>query len=188
VSIVVLENTDAVVAETADLTNEELGALTRLNWAMALEGGTLRNHPWLIRRLSRAGPRWKKICAAITAKLVVVGDRVGSKTLGKIEIWADPSARQHRIIAARQKGTHSAQEWDTLVDVFGGCVGCCTGSPVTKDHIVAVAAGGCDCIANLQPLCATCNSIKSTAEVDFRNLKKPGWVTEFLAAICPKEL
>lgn len=175
-----------MTVETADLTNEELGALTRLHLAMALDGGSIRNDPWLIRRLSRAGARWKKICEAVASKLIVNGDRVTSIALGKIEMWADPTPRSERMAVARQKGTHTDAEWGALLGLFDGCLNCNCAEPPTKDHIVAVAIGGCDCIANLQPLCSKCNSSKSTTNIDFRNQKKPGWVIEFLAAVCPK--
>ncbi len=186
-SIVVLEDTDAASAATDDLTNEELGALTRLQCAMARRGGSIRNDPWLIARLSRAGTRWRKIRNAVTSKLVATGDSVTSIALGKIENWGDPSIRVERVASARGKGTHSPAEWQSLVAVFGGCVNCGV-AVVTKDHIEAIAVGGCDCIANLQPLCSKCNSSKSTANIDFRNQKKPGWVVEFLATVCLREL
>jgi 5-methylcytosine-specific restriction endonuclease McrA len=69
--------------------------------------------------------------------------------------------RRIRIARARRKGTHTPKEWNELRDRIGCCV-CCgaTGVRLSKDHIVAISVGGCDCIHNLQPLCDPCNSRK----------------------------
>lgn len=66
--------------------------------------------------------------------------------------------------AARKKGTHTPTEWVALRDAIGRCVSCgitydrLNGGAPTKDHIVPLIAGGCDCIANIQPACRNCNS------------------------------
>lgn len=92
--------------------------------------------------------------------------------------------RQERLAAAREKGTHEKIEWETLVSVFDKCVSCGVpygylygGSP-TKDHIVPIYAGGCDCIGNLQPVCRNCNSGKMDW-ADYRNLALPGWFERY---------
>jgi 5-methylcytosine-specific restriction endonuclease McrA len=98
--------------------------------------------------------------------------------------------RQQRLEVARTKGTHTKAEWTILADLFGQCVRCgalyseLIGAGPSKDHIVPLYQGGCDCIANLQPLCRGCNStIAGQIPVDYRNLIRPGWVLEFLARI-----
>ena len=92
--------------------------------------------------------------------------------------------RSERLAAARAKGTHTKAEWSALKDVFGCCVICRApyewlhgGSP-SKDHIVPIYAGGCDCIANIQPACRNCNSGKTEA-VDYRSLVRPDWAVQF---------
>lgn len=92
--------------------------------------------------------------------------------------------RYERMQAAKAMGTHSKEEWGTLHDVFGCCVVCggttdeVHGGGFTKDHIVPVAAGGCDCIGNLQPACRQCNS--SGIGEDLRERALPGWQTIYL--------
>lgn len=92
--------------------------------------------------------------------------------------------RSARLYAARQKGSHTKQEWSVLHDIFGACVSCgisyvsLNGGEATKDHIHAVVGGGCDCIANLQPVCRQCNSRGIGSDLRFDAL--PGWQTIYL--------
>lgn len=92
--------------------------------------------------------------------------------------------RADRLAAAREKGTHTKQEWKILHDLFGRCVACgipfdmLTGGHATKDHIVPIFFGGCDCLANLQPVCRDCNS--SGMFGDMRETALPGWQTLYL--------
>lgn len=92
--------------------------------------------------------------------------------------------RYERVQAAKAKGTHEKHEWFALADVFGRCVACglpyeeMAGGGPTKDHIQMVALDGCDCIANIQPVCRHCNS-RGIGE-DLRAHALPGWSTLFL--------
>jgi 5-methylcytosine-specific restriction endonuclease McrA len=92
--------------------------------------------------------------------------------------------RQARLEAAREKGTHTKIEWEILQNVFSECVGCgvpyeyLNGVAPTKDHIHPIFCGGCDCIANLQPVCRQCNS--SGVAGDLREASLPGWQTIYL--------
>lgn len=95
--------------------------------------------------------------------------------------------RRARLMAARGKGTHSEAEWDLMRGLFGCCVKCLApfdsllGGKATKDHIVPISEGGCDCLANLQPLCRECNS--AGVGVDLREAALPGWQTKFISAL-----
>lgn len=97
--------------------------------------------------------------------------------------------RQRRMAAAREKGTHTKAEWAALADVFGQCVICgvpyreLNGGGPCRDHIRPVVLGGCDCIANIQPLCKNCNSSKTTDCTDYRPLARPDWQRAFLARL-----
>lgn len=108
------------------------------------------------------------------------------QTLGVPSVARDPAARrrQDRLTAARLKGCHSNAEWRVLHDLFDSCVACgipysdLYGGRATKDHIQSLASGGCDCIANLQPLCRGCNA--SGDHPDLRERALPGWQTLYL--------
>jgi hypothetical protein len=75
----------------------------------------------------------------------------------------------------RNGGTHTEQEWLRLKRRYNYC---CANpvcrkeeteqEPLTKDHIIPVICGGTDIIANLQPLCRSCNSSKGTRIIDYR--------------------
>jgi 5-methylcytosine-specific restriction endonuclease McrA len=92
--------------------------------------------------------------------------------------------RYDRMQAAKAKGTHTPTEWKLLHDVFRRCLQC--GTPyanlkegiATKDHIVGISYGGCDCLANLQPACSKCNSAGIGEDLRYREL--PGWQTLLL--------
>lgn len=83
--------------------------------------------------------------------------------------------RRYAMQAARQRGTHTDEEWlEVLVAFEFQCARCgvrhCD-SPLTKDHVVPVSAGGSDGIDNLQPLCQPCNSLKGISFMDFRHAR-----------------
>lgn len=85
---------------------------------------------------------------------------------GKIHLErASPAQwRSFRLEQARARGTHTPAEWVSLCSRIGCCVGCGRSDvPLTKDHIIPISRGGCDCVYNLQPLCAPCNSSKCDA-------------------------
>lgn len=94
--------------------------------------------------------------------------------------------RYKRLVAARAKGTHTRAEWLAIQDVFRECVICGVpqahlyGNSLTKDHIVSVREGGCDCIANIQPVCRNCNSRKGVSEGDCRLDARADWVQAYL--------
>lgn len=95
--------------------------------------------------------------------------------------------RAERLAAARAMGTHTKEEWQALHDIFGRCVSCgvpyesLNGNVATKDHIVPIHAGGCDCLANLQPVCRNCNS--SGVGQDLREAAQPDWQPRLLECL-----
>lgn len=69
--------------------------------------------------------------------------------------------RQIRLHAAQRMGRHTDAEWCEKRDRVGRCAACGASSVrLSKDHIIPISRGGCDCIDNLQPLCDSCNSSK----------------------------
>lgn len=92
--------------------------------------------------------------------------------------------RGFRVRKAREKGAHTHLEWIVLRNVFGECTRCGKDSErLSKDHVVSLYNGGCDCIANIQPLCRRCNSVEGASCNDYRSTAHPYWVTEYLRAI-----
>jgi 5-methylcytosine-specific restriction endonuclease McrA len=73
---------------------------------------------------------------------------------------------------AKRKGTHTRKQWLALRDRIGCCVDCGSTGSLTKDHIIPVSRGGCDCIQNIQPLCLQCNSRKSDHIADAIGLQQ----------------
>jgi len=77
--------------------------------------------------------------------------------------------RRARLLAVG--GTFTTAEWEALLALHPVCPMCQRRwedipllpgrkSPVTRDHIVALAKLGANVIANIQPLCYSCNSKK----------------------------
>lgn len=129
-------------------------------------------HPTVAGRLQNE--KLEKVRADVTryreAK-VEAGRRGGSSKWGGEPHRLDsPSTktRAARLAAARAKGTHSAAEWSEMVEFFGRCVKCGSANSLVKDHIVPIYQGGDDSIANIQPLCQSCNCAKGPERVDYR--------------------
>ncbi len=100
----------------------------------------------------------KKAKASIAAQISVKAREISSA-----------ENRRLRIKEAREKGTHSKEEWIAVLDACGNkCVKCGTDQKITKDHIKPVYQGGSDSIENIQPLCSSCNSAKGPENQDFR--------------------
>ncbi|MDZ4341353.1 MAG: HNH endonuclease signature motif containing protein [Candidatus Binatia bacterium] len=70
--------------------------------------------------------------------------------------------RRSRLHSARQKGTHTKEQWLALLELIKGiCPRCLEAkSHFHKDHIVCLYHGGSDGIENIQPLCPQCNTSK----------------------------
>ena len=96
----------------------------------------------------------------------MAGHRVGGGKLRKQRTAADPTAQkpQHNWVDAGRRSTtvrsqHRRRQPPTR------CSSCdATGVRLYQDHIVNIAAGGTDTIANMQWLCQSCHDPKSELE------------------------
>ncbi len=94
-----------------------------------------------------------------------------------VDIPADASNRRKRYLRqknARTRGTHTDRQWQRIIEYCGfACVSCGkTKLNLEKDHIMPLYQGGCDCIHNIQPVCARCNASKGPDTTDHR---PDGW-------------
>lgn len=65
---------------------------------------------------------------------------------------------------------HTDEEWAVLLEACGGrCLRCGTASNLSRDHVMPVSKGGDDGIANIQPLCRSCNSWKHDRHIEYRD-------------------
>lgn len=82
--------------------------------------------------------------------------------------------RHVRLVAAREKATHTQEQWRAMLVEFNfSCVRCGeTGLHLDKDHIVPLYQGGSDGIDNLQPLCARCNAGKGSDSFNWAKFRR----------------
>ena len=69
-------------------------------------------------------------------------------------------------------GVFTAEEWISLKEFYNfTCLRCGRREPEIKleiDHVLPIFTGGLNVIANIQPLCVSCNRSKKTNHIDYR--------------------
>jgi len=79
---------------------------------------------------------------------------------------------RRRARKAQAEGSHTEAEWEALKARYNfTCLCCGKREPdiiLTRDHVISLDTGGNDNIDNIQPLCKSCNSKKSTKSIDYR--------------------
>ncbi len=77
---------------------------------------------------------------------------------------------RRRALSANAIGSYTPVEFRLLCARFGNrCLCCGKKTKLTADHVLPLSKGDSDTIDNLQPLCRSCNSKKSTKHIDYRN-------------------
>jgi 5-methylcytosine-specific restriction endonuclease McrA len=81
---------------------------------------------------------------------------------------------KRRAKAAGYCGEHfTDEEWfDLVVECGRRCLRCGVTEELSVDHVYPLSLGGPNTLHNLQVLCATCNSLKGDAIVDYRGAKR----------------
>ena len=96
-------------------------------------------------------------------------DAKWGKQPGNADNQQDQDTRSQRLKAAKERGSHTTEQWETLLHACGSkCVRCGADTGIVKDHITPIHQGGSDAITNLQPLCRPCSSGKKPTEGDLR--------------------
>lgn len=89
--------------------------------------------------------------------------------------WVENNRDQHnlngRIAKQRRRaaGDLSKDDWLEVLAEFGNaCLACGATERIEMDHIVPIIKGGLNLKDNLQPLCKSCNTRKTTKIIDYR--------------------
>lgn len=82
--------------------------------------------------------------------------------------------KDRRLLKLFSCGSHTYLEWVELKKEYNYTCPCCGRQEpeilLTRDHIVPLSIGGSDKIENIQPLCQSCNSKKSTKTIKYKKL------------------
>ncbi len=84
--------------------------------------------------------------------------------------WYRNNPAKSRVIWHRYKtrklnadGDFTSEEWEAILRHYcpdGRCLACGKKRKLTNDHVIPLSQGGSNYIANIQPLCQSCNSRK----------------------------
>lgn len=97
----------------------------------------------------------------------------GGITVGKEnrKFYSHMKALERLCRKRKNGGTFTKEEWDDVKKRFNfTCPNCNRSEPkikLTMDHIVPVVKNGTNYIANIQPLCQSCNTKKNTKIICF---------------------
>lgn len=89
--------------------------------------------------------------------------------------WVQENPERAALISRLKKqrrraaGVLTAVEWRQILARYNNrCLACGIDGGLTIDHVIPVSKGGLNTAANVQPLCGSCNSSKSTKTTDYR--------------------
>jgi uncharacterized protein YdaU (DUF1376 family) len=118
-------------------------------------------------------------------QIEVIGAALQRRAAKSASGAAGGTERMRRLRAARERGTHTAAEWNALMDACGhACVRCgADGERLHKDHITPLYREDLypsDGVENLQPLCARCNQSKGP---EIKDLRPASWHDQVAIAV-----
>lgn len=131
------------------------------------------------------GPR-KKWCGDACIKRTYTASRKKENPRFRYEYFAEWRSKNRERLSRRTQmyraksrasgGSFTQEEWNALLKSTGHCCLRCGRSDVklTVDHVVPVTLGGTGDIANIQPLCHSCNASKNNKIIDYRKSKNHG--------------
>lgn len=189
------------LADTAHLTRDESGGYLHLIMAYWRNGGPLPDDDKRMAAITKSTQKeWKKLRASmqefftvsdgkwihkrIDAELANAGSKSAARresgAKGAVSRWGEGTSqesakatRSQRLALAREKATHTPDEWVAMLDVCGhNCLRCGGDGELVKDHIIPIYKEGSDGIDNIQPLCRKCNASKGSESIDYRPI---GW-------------
>ena len=99
------EHVHDIMADTASLSNEELGAFMRLRWALWRAGGYLRKKE--VAQASQAGEGWSRMADTIMARLTGKGRIVSNEAL--LEMLTRTRERRAKAVARAENA--AAARW-----------------------------------------------------------------------------
>jgi hypothetical protein len=126
-----------------------------------------------IAKLGKVSPRKGKKLSLETREKISLSKRkyFQDRNPNYIPFSYDDRKKRRRERLKIYGGFHSVKEWETLKAQYNWTCPCCKKQEpeikLTRDHIISVSRGGSDNIENIQPLCVSCNSKKSTTTIRY---------------------
>lgn len=100
-------------------------------------------------------------------------EKVKADRRAYVQKYPDKVRHIKRLDKARRRGApgkYTQAQWDMLCIWFDNqCLRCGARCQLTADHVLPVTKSGTNDIANIQPLCGSCNSRKGTHYIDYRD-------------------
>ena len=93
-------------------------------------------------------------------------------------------ARKRRALELEADGDFTDAEFAALKEATGNVCLCCGASgDLAADHVIPITKGGPNDIANIQPLCKSCNSTKGNrSSADYRSAETIAYLENYVLA------
>ncbi len=110
----------------------------------------------------------------------------GTTSYERVKQWRKDHAAEARkrngVYKSLLRG-HAREAWFMTLGAYGGsCLCCGSKEQVIPDHVQPVALGGGNAPSNLQPLCRSCNALR-TGEARMVDYRPKGWQQLIEAAL-----